>query len=63
MGKFHQAPNTVEDCRYYPVGRVGAVLGNVGANFVKIVERFQMERIAAHAGRCRRAWVFSIKRR
>jgi hypothetical protein len=41
MGKPHQGLNTVEDCRYYPVGRVGVVLGNVGANFVNIVERFE----------------------
>jgi hypothetical protein len=55
IGKPHQGADTIEDCRYYPVGGVGVVLGNVCTNFVDIVERFRMKRIAAHACRCRRA--------
>jgi hypothetical protein len=41
MGKLHHGANTV--------------LSNAGPNFVNIVERFRVERVAAHAGRCRRA--------
>jgi hypothetical protein len=40
------------------------MLGNVGADFVDIVERFRVERLTAHAGRGDRcACVFFIKRR
>ena len=64
MGKFDQGADAIENGGDHAVGCVRVVLCNVGTDFVNIVEGFRVESEAGHAdGGCRRACVFSIKRR